>query len=357
MDLLILNENFETIEVIDKYKSLIWTDRFNKCGDFEIYTTASTDTIQTLQKDYYVWQENSEHQMIIGNIKIENDVEVGNYLTITGESLESILKRRIIWEQTSISGKLQDGIYKLLDNAIINPTDANRKISNFIFVESTDESITELTVDAQYTGDNLYDVIVTLCQNASIGFKITLSNENNLEFRLYAGTDRSYNQTTNPYVTFSPNFENIINSNYNESSIEYKNVALVAGEGEGTARKSITVGDTDSSGLNRRELYVDARDLQSTDSSSTKDYYAKLTQRGNEKLTDYKITKTFEGEIESTQLYQYNKDFFMGDICQMENEYGIESRVRITEFIYSDDSDGTKTYPTLEVIEDEEENT
>ncbi len=51
-------------------------------------------------------------------------------------------------------------------------------------------------------------------------------------FELYAGFDRSYDQTENPYVIFSPKFENIINSNYIESKASLKTVTLVGGEGE-----------------------------------------------------------------------------------------------------------------------------
>ena len=45
----------------------------------------------------------------------------------------------------------------------------------------------------------------------------------------------------------------------------------------------------------------------------------------------------------------------MGDIVELENLYKINSRVRITEFIYSTDQNGTSEYPGFEVIEEEKE--
>ena len=48
---------------------------------------------------------------------------------------------------------------KLLDENIINPSDTSRKVEGLIFEASTDPAITGLTVDAQFTGDNLYDAI------------------------------------------------------------------------------------------------------------------------------------------------------------------------------------------------------
>ena len=43
---------------------------------------------------------------------------------------------------------------------------------------------------------------------------------------------------------------------------DYANVAVVQGAGEGENRATVTVGLTDATGADRRELYVDARDVQ-----------------------------------------------------------------------------------------------
>ena len=126
----------------------------------------------------------------------------------------------------------------MLNECIISPSIADRKISNFVFVPSADPKITSLKIDNQYTGDCLYDVIKGLCEENDIGFKIVLTDENKFAFSLYAGVDRSYEQTENPYVVFSPNFENIINSNYYSSRASFRNVTLVAGEGEGASRRT-----------------------------------------------------------------------------------------------------------------------
>lgn len=353
MELLILNEKFESVDILDTFESLIWTDRYSKYGDFEIYTSADASIMSKIRQDYYLWVEESEHQMIIEAIKIESNVEFGNHLIITGRSLESILLRRIIWSQTILNGNFQNAVKKLLDENVINPKDPDRRIDNFIFEESDDPAITELTIQVQFTGDNLYEAIQAMCDVASIGFKVTLNDANQFVFKLYAGVDRSYAQDKNPYVVFSPSFENIINSNYFESKQDYKTVTLVAGEGEGSARKTMTVGKNPGKGLYRRELYTDARDISSTTESGTltpAQYNAQLSQRGEERLAERKIIQAFEGQVETTQMYRYGEHFFMGDITQLENEYGIEARVRVIEFVHSENQSGTETYPTFNVV-------
>lgn len=356
MDLRILDTNLEAVAMVDQYESFIWTDRYWQYGDFELYTAISDSLQSYFQQDYYVQSRDSDHVMIIEKIQIESDVENGNHVTISGRSLESILDRRIVWKQKTISGNLQTGIQTLLNEAIISPSDSNRQISNFIFETSTDTAITSLTIEAQYTGDNLYDVIQTICEDNGIGFQITLNDDKQFVFKLYAGSDRSYEQTSLPYVIFSPKFENIINSNYIESKQALKNITLIGGEGEGSERRYTTYGS--GSGLDRRELFTDARDISSeVDGETLSDatYLAQLQQRGKEDLSEHVAITTFEGESETSVMFKYGEDFFIGDIVQVANEYGHETTSRIVEIVMSEDESGISVYPTFETITEEGE--
>lgn len=359
MDLLVLNKSLDVIAIVDVYESIIWTERYYEYGDFELYTAMTQDLLNYIKTDNYIQRVGSDRVMIIEEIRIDTDSETGNHITITGRSLESILDRRVIWSQTTISGNLQNGIKKLINENIISPSKEERKISNFIFKDSTDSQITGLTVEAQYTGDDLYDVISKVCEEKSIGFKVSLNENKQFVFELYAGADRSYEQTNYPYVVFSPNFDNIINSNYLESKENLKNVALVGGEGEGTARKYLAIGNT--SGLDRRELFVDARDISSEgedgETLTTEQYNELLKQRGNEYLADYTDLVSFEGAVETNIMYKYGVDFFDGDIVQIANEYGHEAKVRILEVVISENEEGNSVYPTFKTITEEGEET
>ena len=130
MELLVLNQSFESIAVIDNYKSMMWTERYNAYVDFEICLAMDIKLLNVLKEDYYIWSKDSEHCMIIENIKIDADVEDGNQLIVTGRSLESILERRIIWGQRIFTGNLQNRIQTMLNECIISPTIEDRKIAN-----------------------------------------------------------------------------------------------------------------------------------------------------------------------------------------------------------------------------------
>lgn len=349
MDLFVLDQNLEAIAIVDTYNSLIWTDRYQECGDFELYRSISKELLEYIKQDYYLVNNESEHTMIIEKLLINSDPEEGNHITVTGRSLESILDRRIIWGLKTISGNLQNGIKTLLEENIISPEDPDRKIDNFVFEESTDPAITELGIDAQYTGDNLYEVIKKICVERGIGFKVTLNDQKQFVFKLYAGVDRSYEQVERPHVVFSPSFDNIVDSNYIESKSSLKNVTLVGGEGEGSERKYVTVGS--ESGLNRRELFTDARDI-SSDVGDGKvlteaEYNAQLEQRGKEDLAENTDVVSFEGQAETSRMFVYGRDFFNGDIVQVADEYGHEIQARVLEIITSEDEQGRSVYPTF----------
>lgn len=357
MDVYVLDQNFTRVAIVDSYESILWIDRFNKPGEFELYLLADPVILTYLKEGNYIVQKDSEHVCKIEGIEINTSVEDGNHYIIKGRSLESILDRRIVWSQTTFdNANLQTAIQRLLNENIINPSIAARKISNFIFETTNDAAITSLTLTAQYTGDNILDVLQEICENKEIGFMVTLNTNNQFVFKLYSGKNRSYDQTTNNYVVFSPEFDNIVNSNYHESDAGYKNVTLVAGEGEGLDRKTYVVGT--ASGLERRELYTDARDIQSTDENQNPipiaTYNEMLRQRGLEKLTECKKDKDFDGQVETFKMFVYKRDFFMGDIIQIKNEFGLEGPARVVEFVMSENvENGLEYYPTFEAIQEE----
>lgn len=352
MELRILDSNFEDLGALDIYDSLIWTERYSSYGDFEIYLPVTSAMLVNLTPGNHIWERASKRVMIIEGRQITSDPENGNKLTIIGRSLESILDRRIIWGQTILDGDLQTGIQKIINENVINPTIAERRIDNFIFEPSTDPTITPLTLGIQLHGENLYDIIKAICETYNLGFSITLTGAKVFIFKLYAGADRSYAQFTNPYIVFSPKFENLINADYSESIRPLKNVAYVCGEGEGSARTVASVGSW--SGLLRRELYTDAKNLSSTIDSGTLEptvYAAQLIAKGMEDLAKNTIAKAFEGQADTTQAFKYGEDFFMGDIVQLENEYGIESKVRVTELVRSQSISGVSSYPTFNTVD------
>lgn len=356
MDIYVINTDFQIVGIIDEYSSLIWTTRYFTHGDFELYLPASEKAIDLLQENYYLCRAQDITQdggkstyknvMIIETIQVQTDVEASNHLIITGRCLKSILKRRIVWQQTNLNGKVELSIRRLVMENVINPTIAARKISNLVLGDVA--GLSE-TTEMQVTGDNLGETIDKMCTTYGYGYDIIVVN-GNFVFYLYEGVDRSYNQTKNPYVVFSNQFENLLKTDYSFDTQNYKNVALVAGEGEGLERKTQAIGT--ATGLMRYETYVDARDLSTNEGEYTEaEYNNMMTTRGQESLAESPVVESFSGETETRLTYTLNKDYFLGDIVQVQNEYGISATPRILEIIESDDENGSSIIPTFSTLE------
>lgn len=375
----VLDYYWRNVYTIDSYESLIWTEAYIGAGDFELVVPINKENVEIatflrtqrikLQDVFFTIPE-SEQIMIFEQLEMRTDAERGSKIMITGRSMETLLERRIIWNQTSVNGSLHDGVKKLINENVSNPEIQYRRIEQFWFVDSTDPKVTGIKIDKQWTGDNLYTAINEQCTLYDIGFRVTVNTEHEyrkeIRFRLYAGADRSYDQTENPYVVFSPNFENLVTSSLLEDISQYKTVTLVAGEDEGHNRRTLIVNDTNpnlkypgGNDLVRRELYTDARDIQSEtyDEEGNKHnvpddvYFGYLRNRGEEKLSENKFINEFEGEVETQQMFQYGKDFNIGDIVQIQTDYNVESKMRIMKMVRSYDDTGYKAYPVFKILE------
>ena len=379
-ELYILDTNFNTLTFIDEYISLIWNERYNEAGDFELILPKSSPVIPYMAMNNYLWSANSDKLMIIENYKTQSDILSGDEILYSGRSLESILDRRIVWQQTTVSGKVQDVIRKLLNDSIIfqkkngnvwidEYETSDRRIENFRFEPNSDAKLAEITMpEAQFTGDNIYEVINTITKLYKIGYKIYLNpttreliddetgehyqyTVNQFIFKLYLGVDRSSKQTTVPQIEFSENNENLLSSLATILGDTYRNVALIAGEGEGLARRTKTYGT--ETGLTRRELFVDARDISSNNGAISNDSYLKLLEeRGKEKLKDYEIKKETDTDVDTnSDLYELGMDYMLGDVVENVDSFGIRSRSRITEITTSITPSEISMHPIFSVEE------
>lgn len=348
MDIYVMNRNFVILDIIDYSESVIWTKRYTEAGDFEIVVPACKHAIDLLIEDNFIARTDDDAIMIIKKVQLQTNLESGDKLIVSGPSIESCLAQRIVWAQTNLNGNVASGITTLLNDNAINPTDAARKLDRLTRGGMCMKS-TQLPLIKQITGDQLDEAISAICKTYGLGYKITL-DDGKLVFELYSGYDRSYSQKTNPYVVFSEEFGNLLSSDYTYDKTNYKNVAMVAGEGEGTARKKSIVGN--ANGWDRYEIFVDQRNLSTNNGEiSDAEYASQLDESGNEKLAECQITESFESSVDPTTNYVYGKDYFLGDIVQIENAYGIQAKARITEVIESEDESGHTYMPTFEVME------
>lgn len=348
----ILDQSYTTKMIIDTFSDLLWVERYYGSGEFEITVPVNTEIVNNCRLKDYVTTPGSNVYMIVETIGVHTDPENGDTMVISGRSLESILDRRVILGKFKESGteakpiNLQTAIKKMINENVMNPVHTKRKIPNFEFKESTDERVTSLTVEAiESTGGNIYSEVESLCKGQYLGFRVMPEDNGGFEFELYFGIDHSWDQDENPYVVFSDSYENLKNSDYFQSEKDYRSTVYIDSSDDGTDIKEV-YRQPERIGLDRREVYVQ-------DTSSTTD--EAILEKAREVLSEYKVTKLFEGETEPSRQFVYGIDYFLGDIVQLENKYGQNGRCRVTEVTCSRDESGPSLVPTFEAIEEDEE--
>lgn len=336
MDLYILDPDINLQGVIDGYSSLRWRRRFFEPGEVELHCKASPENLALLRPENIIHRLDRQEAAIIEGVDIKS-TDSGDEITVTGRMGSSMLDRRIITPTISFSGTVEDAMRKIVsDNAI-----TARPLPHLVLGAAA--GLTP-TATFQATGKNVLTTCTALGRAAPLGVRVRLDVPGKQwVFEVYDGTDRSVTQHDRPYVLFSDKFQNITGAEYTLNTTGYANYAYVAGQGDGSARVVVEVDQT--GGEPRRELWVDARDLQQAEGQTDADYRAQLTQRGTEKLAEAARVENFSAAAVDTANFAYLTDWDLGDIVSFE-KWGLRLDQRITEVEEVDEGGAMTITPT-----------
>lgn len=357
MELYILDDLLRRIEVIDRFESLIWTERWGAFGDFELVIYSTPETRRALVADKQLVTTESDRVMIIETVENKNDSEGRSMLTVTGRSLERILEDRICTDGIpTADGKMEWSLVGTPGNIV-------REVFNKICVEgilSQEDIIPFITTGTTYSFDTIsepdqvitaalpiksvYDTVKELCEIYSLGFRLVRDlDTSKLYFNVYTGSDRTAQQSTLAPVIFSPNLDNLNDVTEFTSVAAYKNVAYVFSK-NGSAVVYANGVDPSKTGFKRRVMYVDAMAIDEPAGATLQTI---LLNKGLDELAKNRSLYAFDGEIPQSSSYKYGIHYLLGDIVEMRTEEGVTNNMRVTEQIFVSDAQGDRSYPTL----------
>ena len=331
---------FENIGEVNQYDSLIWPDKFNGYASFELWAPITEENSEYFKKGNILWC-GGDNAAVVEIVKSTIDDKGTKIFNVKGRTLEMFLTTRIIWGTYNASNKYAStAMYEIVNQNCINPSNASRKIP---YLECAEDKSIGDKISIQKTGGEVYTILNTIAVSSDIGFNVLFRpKEKKLIFEVVAGVDRTIEQSEVDPVEFSTDLEDILSSSYYTNDQDKKSVALVMGEGEGASRRSKISGDNTTKGFGRRELYVDARDIQSesvnedgtTTTLTPAEYDAALVNRGDDKLAECKTTETFEAQIRvfGDVQYEFGKDYQKGDkVTVRDRQLNVVVSARITE--------------------------
>lgn len=357
MEVYVLDSLLRRSDIIDKFVSFIWAERYSTFGDFEfvVLSTVKTRSLLTVRRRLVI--NNSYYVMTIETVENTVDGDGRALLSIKGRSIEALLEDRVAkssmgnltvdpkWVITGTPGYIARYVFQRIcvDGALSIYDKIPFYTAGTIFPpDNIAESSEVITVELDPT--TVYDALQTVCTPYDLGFRLVRNGDTSqLYFNVYSGSDRTASQSILPAVIFSPELDTLSNISEFTSVAEYKNVAYVFSP-VGMEIVYAPGVDPSATGFERRVLVVKADDVTVTTGASLA-----MISKGREALANARAVSTLDGEINQSSPYTYMLDYNLGDLVEMRKADGVTNHMRVTEQIFVADSNGERSYPTLVV--------
>lgn len=348
MDIYILNkETFERIAMIDEFKSFVWTERQSSYGDFEM-TLLPGKRWANILIGRYIAHNRSKTVMRIEEKFETSDASGERVLKIKGRSIDSIMNARSVipsagnevWRYKGTTGQ---AIYIIMRNFLFLENDmvGDRDIvsDGYAINGTRDSEILDFAISIK----SVYDAVKELADTKNFTFGCELRTESpRLRFYVTEGVERD--------ITFSTHLDTLTEPSFLESELDYYNTAYIWSK-DGKYRTYSWTESEYRLGFDRRVLPVHASDLDLTEDVTTAaELFALMQQRGREELGKHKRVKAFDGALTGLDSFVYNLHYNLGDIVTLVDVAGRREKVRVSEYIFTQDETGTRDYPTFTAL-------
>lgn len=343
MQIQVFNLDLDFLGICEEINDIEWVREFYRGGNFTMNAKLNEHNLDLLKKDRILVKDgNFDDPMIIEYRELSEGENGDEDFLITGNSLTT----RILSSRVTASRQVEKGyIDVVMKNILKKQTEGElRSFKNLVC--SPPKNFTK-TFEHKSLYKSLDEEFETLSRLADVGHKIYIDIEKKqFVFDVYYMPDIS------DQVLFSIDFDNLKNQRFIDSHDNYKNVAIVCGQGnsdkdedDDETRDKVIINNEEYSGFDRREVYIDARDInKDTKKGTDKDgneidipiangpnAVKLLTARGQEKLVELLPVESFEGDLVENN-YVYKRDFDLGHCVMVRNKnWGVEFKQRITK--------------------------
>jgi len=339
-------------------------ENYQSPGEVKITAQATPDNLAMLIDGNRIYNPDSDGAARISHVDTDQ-TETEDIITARADMTSELLSDRVVMGTVNITN-VEVGMYTIY----------SQNIRGLPIAVGALHGYTE-TAAIEVTWNSVLDAQIRLAEAAGLGFKVLFDPATGAEtYVVYRGKDRSDDMSPDYVGYFGTDVGSIENVTITSGTTDYKNVAVVAGAGEGSARTVRIVSLGTVTGENRRELYVDARDLQreyqvatptgqhdaqgnplytyETRTYTDTEYNAILDARGYEKLKDYLRTFSITCGITQNNIL-YGTDYRLGDRIPLKlPEYGIFTTARISTVTMIYETDGNRIVAVLSDFELEE---
>lgn len=293
--------------------TVIYNRRWHTYGKFEMHFASDMPCLKI--DNLIMFDRDKRKNGIIKYINITDDGVV-----VRGYSLLWMLTNRITVPYPGMAymtfhAPVEDIMIGMVQKNAVDCVDPKR---NFAGWECEVSGARGEKIRYQTRYGNLMEELEELSRFSLLGVSVRMEPENKkCVFEVLQGLDKSIQQQERPPVIFRKSYDNIQDGTYTLDDSSTKNCAYTAGQGEGADRAVYIVGNN-FSGAERKEMYVDARDIEND---------MELPTRGQSKLAGTVRQESYEAVVFDDW---YQSRWELGDTVTVMDE---EREVLLTHYI------------------------
>ena len=333
-----LDRNFNLVTPL-ACTNLQWSRKYHESGTFSLQIPLSQ---YDSSFKYIYTKSRPETGKIVQVNYIRNNRQ--EFIQLSGYFLENELNRMVAFakgsgnvvgdpEWTENSGNAEDVAYNFFNAFSRVQFDDGNSTATFSLGINSESSLGRGSF-AQHTRDNSYlgNKIYHILKPSELSYKVMYSFEDNkMRFGVWAGKDRTSEQTENNPIVFSTR-HNVKNPNVLLNTSTYKSGCVVVSSknsGEESATYTRVLLDLDEQHEDNAFLSLQSQ-TNIDDFADLNEYYQVLDNEGrSEKNSNWIRTLNIEFDA-LVGSYEYMQDFDIGDVCDLEiPEVNISASVRL----------------------------
>ena len=353
------------VGILQNVQSVQWLQNYKSPGEVKIICAPTEENQRNLIDGNRVFNTELDGIAKIVEVTYSTGIEK-DFMTVRAVDAGHLLDERVIMATETVTN-VEQGIYDIY----------NKNRRDLPLLTATPQGYTD-TTNTERTWGSVLERIITLCEASSLGFKVVFDEGSKSEtLTVYKGIDRT--------VERSPDYRGYLGTDNGvlskvdvaSGSVDFKNVAVVAGSGDGSQRiVEIVSIASNITGEARRELYVDRRDLQKTyqiatqtgvdawgnpiyeytDGTYTDDEYRQvLRNAGLEALAEHNKNFSISCNVSQKNVL-FGEDYGLGDRMPIKvDKYGISTSADILSALHIYEETGQAIKITLGGFDFEED--
>lgn len=351
----VLDANRKVVAVIDGYESFEWEDRWRDPDEWTVRVNVHVAGAKALSTGDFIAVPLPDGTTRVGSIEVRglavDGHEDSEVIEASGRCYGLHLEGRIAMMETGkgdgydrwtkTKGSAADAMcYFVWHNVIgdeVHPV-GWRVIPN-LEIGTIPATVETVAYNARF--QSLTEILHEIGMATGLGWNVRFVGDRRVFlFEPLVGRDKTRE------VVFSPASGTVSSIGFVRNTRNARTVAYVAGQGEGAEREVRSFYDarngegTGPFGLEAREMFVDARDIEPESRES-------LVTRGYAKLAEAPIEQSIEFELLNGGPYDYPRDFQTGDMIRAEYPDWAYEEARVVAVGQRWDEDGRTVVVTV----------